>query len=152
MENTKRRKDMIDLLVQKIVKLCLSDVDRHFIWAATVKEGVFKFTTMKKGKSIKSYNILELNSAVTEVFDSISTSKSKKETLSKIQKQILKSKKEFQKELQEFIEVKNRLIDKAKQLTNITQSQLLTLLSTNKTVDLLLWIDEVTLLTILETS
>lgn len=135
------------MLVQKIIKLSLSDMDRYFTWTAAVKEGVFKSSAKnrKKESLTESYNILGLTPALSELFDSISSSRSKRENLLKAQRVILELRGEYQEEVKELLAVKNRLLDKAEQLSSVVKGKVLSLFPVKKTLDVLLWMHEVTL-------
>jgi hypothetical protein len=128
------------LLIEQIVKLLLSDIDRYFIWTATSKEDIFKFPTRKRTGSTE---VNELSTSLHEVFDGIGSSRIKRENLLKAQSLILESKEDLQKELQEFLAIKGRLLSKAEKLSKIIKTKVLSIFSPKKTLDLLFWIHEV---------
>lgn len=129
-----------------MVKLLLSDVDRYFAWTATTKEGLFKFSTRKRTGSTEGYSNLELTSTLHEIFEGISTSKTKRETLLKAQNLIIENKEELQRELQEFFATKDRVLDAAEKLSRTIKTKVLSLFSPKRTLDLLFWIHEVKLI------
>jgi len=138
----KKREEVIEFLTKKTLQVLVPVTEKYFLWSAKTDSSIFNFAGGKTvRKEVEKKKPRE--NFWDDVWNIINLNKQKKEALTDLKEPLLKLNNKLQEAVKNFLELKDKLLQTVKEISEVIQKQGFSVFQFKKSLKMIKWINEV---------